>query len=87
MLRNLAYLRYRQTGDNKQRFRLTSSLSRMDQIYIYRITTGDASVRPSFNDAELVRNHENQLTKSRGETYPLYHSRISNDWESKATLK
>jgi hypothetical protein len=48
MLRNLTYLRYRQTGDNKQGFRRTSSLIRMDQRCIYTVTTGNVSVLLAF---------------------------------------
>jgi len=38
----------RQTDDNKQGFRRTSSLVLMDQRCIYRVTKGDVPVQPPF---------------------------------------
>jgi len=45
---NLNNLRCRQTDDNKQGFLRTSSLVLMDQRRIYRVTTGDETVQPTF---------------------------------------
>jgi len=41
-------LRCRQTDDNKQGFRRTSSLILMDQRRTYRATVGDVPVQTSF---------------------------------------